>query len=436
MQAGPGAAAADVPESVPGRLTEGEQMIEERQRVAEQRRRRYDRAMPRKRRRHRGSRGSSPLVTGPPKSKKVKAGLTIAVFVLTTVTIIVLVAVLLVRPPDPMERLAGPREASGPSQQAEHATSAAILPAPERVEGRNLLAAGDDGSKTPVDTVSTLVEVSVRDARTDMPIGGAAVSCDGVPVALTNSEGHASFATDAGRMLEVRATAHGCCPGIDRVRAEPGVASVEASLTLVPEAEVYGLVRGPDGAPARDAEVVLHLDNPGFMRPVASGVDGLESGARARTDGEGAFSFAGIGSRKGLWRARVTVLHDRCARFDGEAFDLRNGAVVGPLLCNLTEGATIGGRVTTSGAGARATIFLAEGGAHVETDAMGRYELLHVPPGPATLCASLSDQPGIRASIPLDMRPGEDRVQDVALDYEKGLSCTFSGSPRVLRTPA
>jgi hypothetical protein len=94
--------------------------------------------------------------------------------------------------------------------------------------------------------------------------------------------------------------------------------------------------------------------------------------------------------------------------------------VVGPLLCNLTEGATIGGRVTTSGAGARATIFLAEGGAHVETDAMGRYELLHVPPGPVTLCASLSDQPGVRASIPLDMRPGEERVQDVALDYEKG----------------
>jgi hypothetical protein len=39
------------------RLTEGERMIEERQRVAERRRRRYDRAMPRKRRRHRGSRG-------------------------------------------------------------------------------------------------------------------------------------------------------------------------------------------------------------------------------------------------------------------------------------------------------------------------------------------------------------------------------------------
>jgi hypothetical protein len=238
----------------------------------------------------------------------------------------------------------------------------------------------------------------------------------------------ARFTVDPRKDHHLRATAAGFCPGTARARSGPTGTISECTLTLVSPANVFGVVRGPDGAPTPGAEVQIHFSNPGLLRPSSSYVDGLQSGSKTMTDAVGAFRFEGIGSSTGSRRARVIVLGKGCARLEGEAFDVPNGKVVGPLLIELRLGARIEGSVTSSGSGT-ATLFLAGSDRFVDTDSKGSFVLEHLPPGETKLDATLLDSPWVRTSIRLTLHPGEDRRLDIVLDQEMRAFSGFVSSP-------
>lgn len=261
------------------------------------------------------------------------------------------------------------------------------------------------------------IEVQVRDHETQSPIGGAQITTLGFLVGETSPDGllHVPFRQARTHRLYASASHYATRFGSLVHLAADAHERLQIDLRL--GGQLFGRIVDNANRPIAGAAVTLVRTDGWRRRREPEGAD-LGEASPLLSGATGGFEFTGLESSTGSVRGYLSVDHpryapNRSARF-AVVFDERKG----PLDVILEEAGTVTGILTSNGDPAHARISV-EGYIDIrgQTDDSGAFRLDQVPKGSQRLVAYLESDPHITQAFPVEVRAGETRAVELALDF-------------------
>lgn len=275
------------------------------------------------------------------------------------------------------------------------------------------------------------IDIAVVHAQSGSRIVGARVACDNHLVGTTDRSGTCKLSVAAGRFYELRIDHLGMCGQLIGVEVPLDGPQAVVECRLVPEGVLVGLVVNAHNEPIAGADVRFVARRGLGAVTVYDGSD-VHPGELSATDGQGKFRIGQFGSSYGDTIGHIEIRAPNCAYYQSDEITVPNGAVVGPIRCALTWGATIVGVVTSGGDGVSATISTSSRAGSLSTDSLGRFVLSELMPGHVTVCASLDRYPAVSESVTVKALPDRQTNLLIELDYTleivSGRVATSSGA--------
>lgn len=264
---------------------------------------------------------------------------------------------------------------------------------------------------------SVRMEVEVNDSAGRATLEGVKISCNHVAVGETDRTGRLVVSAFAGSSYELTASRMGYCDQTSNVRVNPGVSHVDVSIEVTPSASLIGRVESPNGTAVVGAEVTFVVSNE--LRALT--VPGLSSAINpsvAVSDSTGVFVISGIGSRFGSTILRLRICVVGYADYESDTLEVRNSEQTQSLVCRLSPGLTVRGRVTSRAVGIRATVYVEGATRGIPTDDEGRYQVAGVSDAVSRMCAFADEHRSIKACAAIGKPVNGVSNADIRCDYE------------------